>query len=215
MAAIEGELSLEQSGSLQTLPLELVLRIIETLALDLRDSAPTRARSLLLISRAVRQSLLPLIYGALVIDIDQTTGRDGQPCTHPAHSFLLWLLGTPSPEPRRHIKNLALCRNSSAAWLRFVRDIKASNPSWFLDNLIVTIQEDAQHLERAGISTRAAHWIARITGDIFGTSIGQAVITVAKAFSQDAEKDGSAFEFTRGLQEIHTALCKRTAATMH
>jgi len=188
MAAAKESLSLELSGSLQTLPIELVLRIIEALALDLCDSAPAHARPLFLISRAVRQSLLPLLYGALVIDADKTSRLVGQPGAHPALSFLLWLLGTPSAEPRRHIKNLALCTGSASVRHLFFSDTKASKPSWFLDNLILTTLGDAWYLERAGICTRAAHWIECITGDNFAESIARDVISLAPFIRQDSPK---------------------------
>ena len=196
MSAIGETLFPEQSGSLQTLPLELVLRIIDTLALDLRDSAPARARALFLISRAVRQSLLPLLYGALVIDAGQTPGWDGQPCTHPGFSFLAWLLGTPSAEPRCHIKNLVL-RTHGASVLTFESEpkrlgldgnTKTSNPSWFLDNLIVTTLENARHLERVGVCARAAHCIGYSIGINLGESIGLDVTLFASSLRQEGPK---------------------------
>ena len=77
--------------SFQDLPIELVLRIIDILALDLRDSDPVRARSLVLISRSVRQNILPLLYEVFAVMIKaphRITGWDGESYSHPALSFL-------------------------------------------------------------------------------------------------------------------------------
>ena len=180
---------LEPSGVLQTLPLELVLRIIDTLALDLRNSAPVQARSLFLISRTVCQSILPLLYEVHVSMITvplRTTGWDGRPYAHPALSFLSWLLCTPSAAPRRHVKNLVFYHRFAFYALElgfktisFPGESTASKPSWWLDNLIVTNIWDARQLERAGISAHAAHRIDRIKMDSFTNSIGRDAITFA------------------------------------
>ena len=71
----------------QCLPLELVLRIIELLVLDLRDHEPQRARLLSSISRTVRTGILPLVYEIVAFRIRDRqrvpAGWDGRSYEHP------------------------------------------------------------------------------------------------------------------------------------
>jgi len=175
------------SDRLQTIPLELVLRIINILALDIRDYAPAYARSLFLISRAVRQSLLPLLYevvSTMATEPHLIIGWDGRPHTHPALSFLSWLLCNPSAEPRRHVKSLIFCHSYNFYPHELGLAGNTEPPEelscqWLLDNVIATHQWDARQLKLAGIHARAAHSLNGIMVDGLGTSIGRGVVVFA------------------------------------
>ena len=157
------------SGS--NLPIELVLRILDLLASSTRDSNRVYAHSLSLISRAVRNSILPILYEGLIIQIDSYgpdyVGWDGRTYEHPAIACLAWLLYNPSATPRRHIKCISFKHGFSfqakelTDWAvdsepRAVID-GCLHPRWIVKDLIIADISDGRTLLKAGISARIIH----------------------------------------------------------
>ena len=193
MSTSTGEPESSLTDSFQDLPIELVLRIIDILALDLRDSEPTRARSLVLISRSVRRNILPLLYEVFAVMIKaplRITGWNGESYSHPALAFLSWLLCTPSAQPRWHIKVLIFC-NPIEFWAAELAPNEDEAVTWLIDNLIVMHQWDARQLKSAGIHARSAHWLDRLVGTGLGYSIRRDMTTFAISLWQEARESRS------------------------
>jgi len=183
----------------QTLPMELVLRILDSLALVSRDWHPAYAFSLSLVSRAVRASILPLLYEVLVLNAKESTdtvvGWDGRNYDHPAVAFLSWLLCNPTAPPRQHIKHLVFNHSYVFYASELVlpqsenRDrsgIDRDNvPFWTLDGLTVKFPSDAVSLQRAGIHARAVHWLDVLTPPSPSNSLSSHALDIAARMNSD------------------------------
>ena len=190
----------------QTLPMELVLRILDAVALNCRDSCPARAVSLSLVSRAVRASVLPIIYDVLVLRIqshdNDVGGWDDRGFDSVRVAFLSWLLCNPFAPPRRHIKHLVFHHSYMFSGseieprTRAVADQDGSTsdasqagvnqdplPRWTLDNLVVAFPSDATELRIAGIQARVTHWLAGVVphGDADWGSLSKRAVGLGNA----------------------------------
>jgi len=164
------------SPAASCLPIELVLHILELLAIELRDSNRAHAVSLSLVSRAVRKSILPLLYEVLVLRITGSgtgiVGWNGRKFDHIRLAFLSWLLCNPSVPPRHHIKHLVF-HHSYMFSGRDLADRENENASdsesesalpgrrWMIEDVIVTFPSDSTQLRMAGIHVRRVHWLTK------------------------------------------------------
>ena len=96
------------------LPPELVLDILDIEITASRDRDATRARQLMLVSRAVRKLCLARLYEVLYINVRSGwhsathEGWDGRRYRTRGLAFLSWLLHNPEAPPRRHVRHLVL-----------------------------------------------------------------------------------------------------------
>lgn len=212
----------------QILPMELVLRILDSLALENRDSHPAYAHSLSHVSRAVRTSVMPILYEVLVLNIRSSTGTiigwDGRIFDHPAIAFLSWLLGDPSALPRRHVKHLVFNHSYAFSGSEIAlphrqsddnrkRSPAAPNPDhdsaplWVLDSIIATFPSDIVSLRNAGIHARAVHWLAVMTPSIRPDPLSSTALNIAaRLYSVDPFAQSRVRFHT---QPIHAVLSDR------
>jgi len=159
------------------LPIELVLRILELLASETRDSNQAYAHSLLLISRTARTSILPILYEELRIQFgfydSNSEGWDGRTYQHPALAFLSWLLCNPSAPPRKHVSCITFQYRrafgaSELAGSAYGREARSSNdgrppPHWIVKDLIIPDISHGHELLKAGLHARTMHYLREST----------------------------------------------------
>ena len=161
---------LEETMAL-SLPIELVLDVLESAALNYRDTDRQWSLSLSLVSRTVRGIILPIVYEVLVIAIESEIGTkcvgwNGREYSHPQLAFLSWLLHEADAPPRQHVKHLIFRHDSDFFATNIGRESDDEDGTrrsdngmvplrWEIDYLTVRYRLDATELFFAGI--RPAH----------------------------------------------------------
>ena len=148
------------------LPDELLLDVLEATARIHRVEDLRWSLSLMLISRAVRRSILPVLYETLALDIrgsgrEDCVGWDGRKHAHVQMAFLAWLLNNPDAPPRLYIKHLVFRHYSSWRYAELIWSTGGAPATedglWTVDRLTLQFKPDAGRLYKAGL--RATHAI--------------------------------------------------------
>ncbi|KAH7048514.1 hypothetical protein BKA62DRAFT_780389 [Auriculariales sp. MPI-PUGE-AT-0066] len=112
MPVVIADFALCRAAAAVSLPLELILYIIEFVVVAIRDVNLHKALTLGTISRNARNSVLPHAYEILHIDIKRPekssiyVGWDGHEYHDRGLACLSWLLCNPDAAPRRHVRHL-------------------------------------------------------------------------------------------------------------
>ena len=142
------------------LPPELMLQILDAAVLLQRDHDRSWSLSLSLVCRAVRSSIMPMLYEVLVLAI-----RPSGPASWSDRrlKFLSWLLHDREAAPRRHVRHLVFTHGGSF-WLTppesvfpedVVQDLEEPEmANWYIEQLTVRYREDAKQLFDIGLRPR-------------------------------------------------------------
>jgi len=153
------------SSNLATsLPLELILAIVDAAIAQHRVDNIYWCLQLSLVSHTIRAHVLPLAYDFLFLKTTERlagsfTGWNGQTHKHLQSAFLSWLLHDPNAPPRRHIKHLVFTSDSfydeeDLNWGGPRTDVEPSKPLWPIEQLTCRYYGDMMGLYCVGIQPR-------------------------------------------------------------
>lgn len=178
----------------RSLPMELVMDILELAVHAHKVDEPFWTISLAQISRAVQETALRIFYEVFVLRIRTTAvdssfvGWDGREYPDRQLAFLSWLLHNEDAAPRTHVKHLIFLddRSFTAQNLGRTAHTQAAYPDnadaaddgpvagaiWTVDRLTVRFRVDARELYKAGIRATETYNLGR-TSAVEGPSDGR------------------------------------------
>jgi len=132
---------------------DLIRLLLEQAARDGLDEDPQFALALQLISRDVRQWLLPVLYRAFPVRAPGVVSHNGEedygdglraPYPSPSIAFLLQMISDPAAPPRRHIRHICFLDRDMWPYRRLFREatsVIGDNPecSWDLDSIAIDV----------------------------------------------------------------------------
>jgi len=132
---------------------DLIRLLLEQAARDGLDDEPQFAVSLQLISRDVRQWLLPVLYRAFSVRPPGLMSHNGEedygdgihaPYPSPSIAFLLQMISDPAAPPRRHIRHICFFDPDMSPYRRLFREamsVIGGTPecSWDLDSIAIDV----------------------------------------------------------------------------
>jgi len=143
----------------ESLPMELVLDILDAALINGRVDDLRWCLSLSLVCRTFRAAVLPVVYEIISFDIrprDQGScmGWDGHQHTDVGLAFLSWLLHDATAPPRQHVKHVIFRHegrfsHKDLGWVCLGVDSEPSE--WPFECLTTRYYQHAKHLFRAGM----------------------------------------------------------------
>jgi len=147
-----------------SLPLELILAIVDVAIVQNRVDNIYWCLQLSLVSHTIRAHVLPLAYDFILLKTTERlagsfAGWNGQTHKHSQSAFLSWLLHDPNAHPRRHIKHLVFTSDSfydedDLNWDGLRTDNEPSKQLWPIEQLTCRYYGDMMGLYRAGLQPR-------------------------------------------------------------
>jgi len=176
----------------ESLPMELVLSILDAALINGRVDDLRWCLSLSLVCRTVRAAVLPIVYEVISLDIrtqdrGSFTSWDCHPHTDPKLAFLSWLLHDTTAPPRQYVKHIIFRHDGhfsykDLGWVGMGVDSESSE--WPFERLTARYHQDIKRLYRAGLRPQKVFHIGPSSEhsgilpstDMFACAIKEAVL---------------------------------------